>query len=104
MAAQRIEIDIRGMSVWKVTKLLRDKGFSASSTRISMWDSFPGPATDVVWIEDNESHLLSVVVHNGMIVTLKPGENLHVADRPEGLFLLPGRDWFVAETLKDVGA
>ena len=98
--AQLLEIDLRGKSLDEVMQQLKKNGFSASSTKISMWSKPSAPTTHVVWIEDDESHLLSVTIFNGMRVTLNPGMNLHFAGRPEGL--LPGQDWFVARTLEAV--
>ena len=97
MAAQPTDIDLRGKSLDEVIQALRKNGFSVCSTKISMWNSCPGPAMHVVWIEDDESHLLTVVILNNKIVVLEPGVNLHLSDRPEGL--LPGQDWFTARTL-----
>lgn len=97
MPALPLEIDLRGKSLDEVMQLLKKNGFSVSSTNISLWEGCPGPATQVVWIEDEESSLLTVVIFNGRIITLKPGMNLHLADRPACLF--PGQDWFVARTL-----
>lgn len=97
MPALPTEIDLRGKSLDEVIQLLKKNGFSASATNLSLWEDSPGPATQVVWIEDDESSLLTVVIFNGSIVTLEPGMNLHLSDRPE--CLLPGQDWFVARTL-----
>ncbi len=106
MPAQSLEIDLRGKSLDEVVQLLRKSGFSASSTEISLWSNCekaargepPGPAVRVVWIEDDEENLLTVTAFDAKVTTLKPGLHLHLADRPEGL--LPGQDWFVADTLQ----
>ncbi len=100
-----LEIDLRGKSLGDVVQLLRKNGFPASSTEISLWTNCKkaargeplGPAVHVVWIDDDKSHLLTVTALNAVVTTLKPGLHLHLADRPEGL--LPGQDWFVADTL-----
>jgi len=100
MPAQSFKIDLRGKSLDEVMQQLKKNGFSVSSTKVSMWSKPSAPTTHVVWIEESESHLLTVVALNARIVTLEPGMNLHVSDRPSCCF--PGQDWFVARTLEAV--
>jgi hypothetical protein len=95
------KIDLRGKSLEEVVETLRANGYSVSASETRMWElhdkqhygpDYVSPAVHVVWMKWQEAASLTCTIYNGKEVTLKPGHDLHLMDRPPGQ---TGQDWCV---------
>ena len=110
MFPKPLEIDLRGKGFFRVLFWLWWYGFTlktGDATR--MWDdresSLKGRATTgtrvrIIWIKNEEAHLLTVINFKGRRVTLESGMDLHLFDRPGLISRILGlRDWSPITTM-----
>lgn len=101
MSGRPLEIDLRGKSFDEVAELLERSGFSIHRSDVThYWDAHKKVAdapVRAIFIEDDGAPELTVTIFDGKKITRKPGEDLHLFDRPPGR--QPGQDWSVVHTL-----
>jgi len=99
-----LKIDLRGKTLEEVVKTLCANGYSVSASETRMWEwhdkakygpDYVSPPVHVVWMKWQEAANLTCTIFDGKEVTLKPGHDLHLMDRPPGQ---TGQDWCVVKS------
>jgi len=108
MGPSALHIDLRGKSLEEVMGLLTNSGFRVLSVKTDMWDTRErilhgrtedGPPVHVIWMDNAEAPLLTVIIFNGKEINLKPGMDLHLFNRPDDHVEPEVQDWSAFYTL-----
>lgn len=105
-----LELNLTGKNAEEVLALLKGNGFSVDgvSEGSSIWDSHDsaitgknvkGTRVSIIFIQDEEAHLLTVTIFNGKKVTLESGTDLHLFQRPKSGYPQGPSEWAVVRTL-----
>lgn len=94
-------LDLRGLSVERVTARIRECGLhaieatSASRDITSLWKPCGGHVqVFCVWLNDRLSHMAELVLWDGRVVCPMPGQDLHGFVRADGMV-----EWGLATTM-----